>query len=254
VEGKVLTSSNDAISQRAKVAAHGMLERLNRRRIRELAPNIDKETEEVLVDMYSASRLRGTASNQPINVDAKTRISIAQGAQINQIIRQSKMTKSLEIGFAYGFSTVWILDALRSRLNSLHVAIDPFEITQWGGVGLHQIKRLNAALGFDWIAECSIHALSRLIKTEQKFDFILIDGNHRFDDVLVDFYLSDQLVSPGGLLIFDDMWMPSVRTVVNFILTNRQYKIVSQPIRNMMVLKKLADDDRDWCHFENFKV
>ena len=82
----------------------------------------------------------------------------------------------------------------------------------------------------------------------------MIDGNHRFDDVLVDFYLSDQLVSPGGLLIFDDMWMPSVRTVVNFILTNRQYKIVSQPIRNMMVLKKLADDDRDWCHFENFKV
>jgi len=124
--------------------------------------------------------------------DAVTRTSIAQGAQINQIIRQSKATKSLEIGFAYGFSTVWILDALRPRLNSFHIAIDPFELTQWGGVGLHQIKRLNAEPVFEWIAEQSIHALSRLIKSGKRFDFIFIDGNHRFDDILVDFYLSDQ--------------------------------------------------------------
>jgi len=114
--------------------------------------------------------------------DAVTRTSIAQGAQINQIIRQSETS----------FSTVWILDALRSRLNSLHVAIDPFEITLYGGIGLQQIKRLNAAVGFEWVAERSIHALSRLIKSEAKFDFIFIDGNHRFDDVLVDFYLSDE--------------------------------------------------------------
>jgi len=176
--------------------------------------------------------------------DAVTRTSIAQGAQINQIIRQSETS----------FSTVWILDALRSRLNSLHVAIDPFEITLYGGIGLQQIKRLNAAVGFEWVAERSIHALSRLIKSEAKFDFIFIDGNHRFDDVLVDFYLSDQLVSRGGLMVFDDMWMPSIRTVANFILTNRQYKIVSQPVENMLVLNKLADDNRDWCHFESFKI
>jgi predicted O-methyltransferase YrrM len=239
-----MTLSDEPISQRTKALAE----------IRELAPNIDEETEEVLAEMYSARQLRGTASDQPINLDAITGTSIAQGAQINQIIRQSKTTKSLEIGFAYGFSTVWILDALRPRLNSFHIAIDPFELTQWGGVGLHQIKRLNAEPVFEWIAEQSIHALSRLIKSGKRFDFIFIDGNHRFDDILVDFYLSDQLVSPGGLMVFDDMWMSSVQTVINFILMNRQYEIVSQPIQNMTVLKKLADDNRDWHHFENFKV
>ena len=207
-----------------------------------------------MAEMYSASQLRGTEGDQPINLVSITRISIAQGAQINRIIRQSEIIKSLEIGFAYGFSTVWILDALRSRIGSRHIAIDPFEITLFCGIGLEQVKRLSTAPVFEWIAEHSIHALSRLIKSGEKFDFIFIDGNHRFDDILVDFYLSDQLISPGGLMVFDDVWMPSVQTVINFILTNRQYKIVSQPIRNMTVLKKFADDNRDWNHFESFKV
>jgi hypothetical protein len=107
---------------------------------------------------------------------------------------------------------------------------------------------------FEWVEDYSIHALSRLIKQKKKFDFIFIDGNHRFDDVLVDFYLSDQLLSPGGLIAFDDMWMASVRTVVNFIKSNRQYNIVAQPSLNMAVLEKKADDDREWTHFEDFEV
>src|SRR5437868_6635763 len=230
--------------QRTKVATE----------IRRSAPTIGKETEELLVDMYTAQELRGTASDEPIPLDLRTRITIAQGSQINQIVRQSEVFKSLEIGFAYGYSTIWILDALRSRTNACHVAIDPFELTSWRGVGLYQVKRLDLNANFDWIAEPSIHALSRLIQAQERFQFIFIDGNHRFDDVLVDFYLSDQLVSPGGIVAFDDMWMPSVRSVANFIRRNRRYEIVPQPVKNMLVLKKIADDDRDWRHFERFNV
>lgn len=239
-----MTLSSSLGEQRTEVAAE----------IRRLAPNIGKDTEELLVDMYSAEELRGTGSAKAIALDVRTRISIAQGAQVNQIIRQSKVSKSLEIGFAYGYSTIWILDALRSRTNARHVAIDPFELTSWGGIGLYQVKRLGLTANFSWIAEPSIHSLSKLIQDQDKFDFIFVDGNHRFDDVLVDFYLSDQLVSPGGILAFDDMWMPSVRSVASFIRRNRQYEVVQQPVQNMLVLKKLADDDRDWRHFYRFKV
>src|SRR4051812_5281650 len=176
-EGSVMTLSPAA--ERIKVTA----------KIRQLAPDIGKDTEEVLIDMYTAKQLYGI--DGLVRIDGTTRISVAQGAQLNQLIRQSEINKSLEIGFFYGFSTIWILAGLRSRRNSHHVAIDPFEITQAHGVGLHQVKRLGAAPSFEWIPEYSIHALSRLIKSEEKFDFIFIDGNHRFDDVLVDFYLSD---------------------------------------------------------------
>jgi hypothetical protein len=56
------------------------------------------------------------------------------------------------------------------------------------------------------------------------------------------------------MIAFDDMWMPSVRSAASFIVRNCHYQIVPQPVRNMLVLRKMADDDRDWRHFEPFKV
>jgi len=218
------------------------------------APNIDPVTLDVLADMYSASHLWGAASDQPVKLDCDTRISIAQGAQINRIVRESATRNSLEIGFAYGFSTLWILDAMRGRPSARHVAIDPFELTTWGGVGLQQVKRLSVAAHFEWLEEYSMHVLPKLMRAGERFDFIFIDGNHRFDDALVDFYLCDRLLDPGGIVAFDDVGMPSIHSVINFVLTNRQYKVIQQPAGNMLALRKLADDKRDWFHFKGFKV
>src|SRR5262249_48162420 len=151
-------------------------------------------------------------------------------------------------------STVWIMDALRGQTDGFHRAVDRFEKLHWGGVGLRQVARLSNSSNFEWLEDYSIHALSKLIKQKEVFDFIFIDGNHRFDDILVDYYLADQLLAPKGIVALDDMWMPSVRTVVSFIKSNRQYDVVAQPVRGMAILQKRADDNRDWRHFEQFKV
>ena len=46
------------------------------------------------------------------------------------------------------------------------------------------------------------------------FDFIFVDGAHRFDDVLVDFYLiRPSARKVGGLMVLDDIWMASIRTL-----------------------------------------
>ncbi len=57
---------------------------------------------------------------------------------------------------------------------------------------------------------------------------IFIDGSHRFDSVLQDFYFADLLIGVGGCLIFDDLWMPAVRKALHFILRNRHYRIVEE--------------------------
>jgi Methyltransferase domain len=100
----------------------------------------------------------------------------------------------------------------------------------------------------------SIHALSDLIRKGENFDLIFVDGNHRFDDVIVDFYLSDQILLPRGLIVFDDMGLNSVRTATNFILHNRSYEVVRQPVENMLVLRKTRYDYRDSTHFNTFEV
>jgi predicted O-methyltransferase YrrM len=208
----------------------------------------------VLRDMYSADKLYGTESAEPMPLDGSTKTSFEQGAAIHALMRNRSIKRSLEVGMAYGFSTDWMIDALREHADSLHIAIDPFEKTSWHGIGLAQVARLGFKYNFQWIERQSIHALSDLIRRQEKFDFIYVDGNHRFDDVLVDFYLSDQILDCGGLIVFDDTWMQSVRTVVNFVIENRTYELVRQPLVNMAVLQKKRDDTRDWQHFAPFKI
>jgi len=170
-----------------------------------IRPKLHPATVQVLSEMYSADRLQGTENPEPIDFHKAARVKIRQGSQINQIMRSRGAHKSMEIGFAYGFSTVWMLDALNGQDQALHVAIDPFEKTQLGGIGLYQTARLPYSVKFEWIEDYSIHALSGLIKQKAKFDFIFIDGNHRVDDALMDFYLSDQLLAPWVIIAFDDV-------------------------------------------------
>jgi len=211
-------------------------------------------TIDLLAEMYRADSLLGTQSDRPVAIDKVPRIMIEQGATMNRLMRSYSVKRSLEIGFAYGFSTIWMLDALRTRRNALHVAIDPYELSLWHGIGLTQVRRLASGVRFEWVGDFSIHALSDFIRKKEKFDFIFIDGNHRFDDVIVDFHLSNQLLHPRGLVAFDDMWMHSVRSATNFIVNNLPYEIITQPVENMLVLRKTGYDMRDWRHFNTFEV
>ena len=220
------------------------------------APTLSTTARRILERAYVATELPGTTSPKPVAIERTMRISIPQGAQIHRLIRESGARESLEIGFAYGFSTIWILDALATKTGAAHRAIDPYEETVWSGLGLQQVRDLgDNGVRFEWLSDYSIHALSQLIKQGQLVDFVFIDGNHRFDDVIVDFYLADQVTRIGGLISLDDNWMPSIQTAANFVTSNRYYETVEQPVENMRVFRKVGDDqERHWTHFESFVV
>jgi predicted O-methyltransferase YrrM len=220
--------------------------------LRALTDVLHPVTFKVLTAMYGEEKITGIESTTPIQMDSAVRVSVEQGALIHSLARHVGAKRSLEIGFAYGFSTVWILDALRTQDRSQHIAIDPFEKTGWHGIGLAQVEKLSFDKRFEWIEDYSIHTLSDFIRKREKFDFIYIDGNHRFDDVLVDFYLSDQVLQVGGLIILDDMWMESIRRVASFIFRNRAYKRGRTMVPNVSIFRKLRDDDRDWRHYVKF--
>ena len=87
----------------------------------------------------------------------------------------------------------------------------------------------------------------------------------------------------GGLLVFDDIWMPAVIEAISYLLADRAYELVpvdaeAAPTRdrlrriarryrrlgirgngtvkrlpgNLCVLRKTADDDRPWNRFRRF--
>jgi len=215
---------------------------------------LSEKNVDLLVHLYDSPILEGTEAGSPFRLDGITKISIEQGAALHALIADHQVVHSLEIGFAYGFSTVWMLDALRGKAGATHVAIDPFEKTAWQGIGLAQVGKVDTGAKFEWVPDYSIQAIPAMLKQKQRFDMAYIDGNHRFDDVLVDFYLVDQVMREGGLIVLDDMWMDSIKTVKDFILKNRAYELVANPVSNIAVLKKLRNDDRDWRHFVPFSV
>ena len=70
--------------------------------------------------------------------------------------------------------------------------------------------------------------MPRLYKAGEKYDFIFIDGDHRFEAAMLDFYYCDKMLPVGGIMVIDDTDWPSVWRVVNFARRHRNYEWVGE--------------------------
>ena len=149
---------------------------------------------------------------------------------------------SLEVGCAYGVSSLYICEALR-EVGYKHIVIDPYQHSGWKGIGLANLRRANYSDIVDFHEAFSHQCLSRLTEEHVKIDFAFVDGEHTFDYVFVDFLLIDKLLRPGGIIIFDDFSYPSIRCVCSYFLLNLRYKCVgpqSRKLSELMAPQRLA--------------
>jgi len=148
-------------------------------------------------------------------------IDSEEGEFLFSIIKDDpKILTTLEVGCAYGLSSLYICSALRDRPGASHTIIDPFENTDWDGVGVKNLE--EAGIDFFKLMEIKSEiALPKLIEmsddNENQFDFIFVDGRHTFDQTLIDCFYATRLLRIGGILTIDDVYFPSVRRVVDFI-------------------------------------
>ncbi len=207
----------------------------------------------VLLSMYKNQPQMGTDSNM-YELDGGTKITADQGMCIYNLCRKVKPQRTLEIGMAYGFSTIYFLAAIKANHKGLHVAMDPFETSVWHSIGIKKVQELSMDSSFRFMPEYDFFAVPDMAREKQKFDVIFIDGNHRFDDVLLDFTLSDYICAEQGYIILHDLWMPSIKKVAKFIKNNRPDYEVQQdiPAPRMMIFKKISTDKREWNHYISF--
>jgi predicted O-methyltransferase YrrM len=147
---------------------------------------------------------------------------------IRDLLIAESVGKVVEIGFAYGSSALAIGEALASVgvEQAAHIIIDPLQATNWSNVGW----RLVQSAGLDTIARLillpSSMALPQLIADGFTADAAFVDGSHRFHDVFVDLYFLRKIVRPGGVVILDDHWWPSVRTAQRYYETNMGWQVL----------------------------
>lgn len=151
------------------------------------------------------------------------------GVLLYDFVRAIKPERTLEIGMAYGMSTLFLCQAHRDNGGGRHTAIDPYQEKGYRSIGRLNIERARLGDLLQFHETPSDQVLPMLCAQEARIDFAFIDGSHLFDFVMLDFYYVDKLVPVGGCVAFDDLWMPGVRKVVNFVLRNRHYEQVPWP-------------------------
>lgn len=180
--------------------------------------------------------------------DESSAIKLNEALFIHDFLKDHGLKKTLEIGLAYARSASHIIQATQSK----HIAIDPFQ-SNYDNLGLKNIEILGLIDLLDFHNDFSHNVLPKLVAEENKFDFVFIDGDHKFDGVFIDFYYSDLLLNNNGFLMLHDTWMRSTRLVTSFIKKNRRdYKEVKVPLRNLQLFQKVGVDKRDGMFFKEF--
>jgi predicted O-methyltransferase YrrM len=160
-------------------------------------------------------------------LDAGSAISLQKGRFLQKIISEIKPVVCLEVGLAFGVSSLFICGAIEKTNNSPHIVINPYQnrAEVWRGIGLHNLRKSGYGEIVEFIELPSHQALTQLYAQGRKIDFAFIDGMHLFDYALVDFFLIDKIIKVGGILVFDDADWPAIRKLCRFIIKNQSYSV-----------------------------
>lgn len=147
-------------------------------------------------------------------------VSREDGMALYDLVRLNGARRTLETGMAFGVATLAICQGLSENEGGLHTSIDPWQDKWFNRIGLANVNRAGFASMHRFIEEPSYLALPRLLEAGERFDFVFVDGNHRFEYILLDLFYAQRMLEVGGRIVFHDMWMPSVRKAIAFIVRN----------------------------------
>jgi predicted O-methyltransferase YrrM len=157
-------------------------------------------------------------------------VDSAEGEYLHHLISSDgSITKTLEVGCAFGLSSLHICEALRDRPRASHTIIDPKQMDVWHGVGVAHLERAGIDF-FDLISEPSELALPNLLRRQPgSFDFAFIDGWHTFDQTMLDIFYANRLVRVGGYIVIDDCNWAGVSAAVSYYMNYPAFEWLRKP-------------------------
>jgi predicted O-methyltransferase YrrM len=159
-------------------------------------------------------------------------IPTEEGLFLESTIAEIKPQVSVEVGLGFGISALFICEALSRLPNARHIVIDPHQRRSTAThisfecVGLDNLRKAGYEHLIEFHDASSHLALPALVSQGTKVDFAFIDGWHTFDFASTDFFYIDLLLRPGGVVVLDDTYFPSVWKLCRYIVTNRAYSVV----------------------------
>lgn len=144
---------------------------------------------------------------------------------IQRMIREVNGARGVEVGLAYGISTLFIGEAISSEPNRRLVSIDPFQREHWNNIGRHNVERAGYDTFVEFHEDFSHSILPRLLAEGRKYDFAYVDTSKQFEVILVDAYYISRLLRVGGVMIFDDCLFPGISKAMRLISQWPHFKL-----------------------------
>jgi predicted O-methyltransferase YrrM len=119
--------------------------------------------------------------------------SMAYAQNIHTVASRLKDFNALEIGMAWGFSTLALLEAGAKHL----LSVDPNVLAK----GADEAKA-NGYTNHVWTVQRSEPFWAE--NESVAFDLVYVDGSHLYKDVVNDLYEAWKRLNKGGLLMIDD--------------------------------------------------
>ncbi|MBP8979847.1 MAG: class I SAM-dependent methyltransferase [Syntrophobacterales bacterium] len=242
---------------------------------------------DVAEKMIKTHRMEGPDG---VLVAINSEISYLEGLFLEEVILDIKPKVTLEIGVAFGVSSLFICGAMARTGGEKHIAIDIGPIKKENsdeldrfGLALYNLARCGYGQLVEPRVSPSEISLPDLLRHGQRIQFAFIDGWHSFDHTLVDFFYVNKMLDVGGVVAFHDTVHPNVAKVVRHVQTYPSYRLYGharkpQPLfstsrkgierfiayllflmrrlkpsrPNCVALQKVAEDHREWTWFKDF--
>jgi predicted O-methyltransferase YrrM len=182
-----------------------------------------------LRDLYETRRTVGRSGKTFDELGALSTINNLM--TLRSLMFELKPTRTLEIGMAFGGSALTFAQShkdLRREPFNQHTAIDPAQSKYWDDAGRLLLENASLEDYVEVIESYSSQALPRLIEEGRRFEMVYIDGSHQFEDVLMDFVFTHEMLEVDGVVLFDDATDSHVAKVLRFLETN--YDEVYAPV------------------------
>ena len=183
----------------------------------------------------------------PIKLDANqtahdirlSALTESEARVLAQIVLTFGPCGSLEIGLASASSCVAIAAARRHvGLSEKHVALDPFQQTNSGSLGLLEIERAGLADYVSWFGVRSEDYLSAAAARGEKFDFVFVDGGHDIGQTVTDAFYIHRVLNPRGVVAFHDSSLFSTGAAVKYLALECGYSLLPLPADS--VIKRIG--------------
>lgn len=151
-----------------------------------------------VIGEWCAKKNRDSGSEYYKKIGAYFRPNYERGLLIYSLIMEYNVKSFLEIGFGRGYGTLCAAMAMRDNGGGSITTVDP----NFDQDHIRTIKSVFPEEWFDMVNFVSAYSQDYLFENDDKFDFIYIDGDHRYEAVKRDWNLCENRYNKA--LLFDD--------------------------------------------------